>query len=493
MIRRFYEKWRPILAHILGAILLVSLFPLAITYLVQTDNRDYHAITGTPGPVLERQMEDFYRVIRSKPGATVMEYFNTVEWGKRLEMQAQKFRAEHGNELATNPRLFLIRGFMSSEASLLIEPYQQKFGGEEFRAAAVMAQPMFAAEQARDYVPERKGAVELTMAVLKWTCILSVLVAVAFLVVRVKDEGMRLAYELCHPYFYLAVLFWPVGVFRYPRYINPVTQAKRALRFIGGVVGAAVSVTTLAGVAAAGESKTESGGSDGSNEFVLRAIPMPTATVLTVGIEDNKILSNGVLGHPGAVSTYDVNVSFKALSFGLSGTHALAGSSGSDEVDYGVALVGKPFRQWAPTATVAASMYYYDIAPEGTSKGGDILAPSISVSQPIGRGFTASVEVDGDLTRNTPSGLNGIAVLATVGCSTNVGHVRLDHSLQAIYANGPFGHDAGLLGRFEERASLPLTRHTTLNAFFRAFGSLIGARDRGGSHVTVGLGLSQAF
>lgn len=420
-------------------------------------------------------------VLAGPATADSKDYFRAVVESRRLEAIRDRFVLEHPEALRslhshTDGWFFGINDLQMR--------YVRHLGDNTMSATADQMRPWIDAQMASFAVETRPEASARTFWWLTWGYLASTFVALAFLVTRLWGRNMRVWPELLMPRLLPAAIAWPVAVWIYPSRVNPLTQAKRAMQFVRGLMATAFSLGVASG-AYASDRKTDQDGAVVTT-LTVTEIPKP-AFSLSGGIMSQKVIINGSLVHKGAVRWFDANVSYRDWNIDYWGSRALSGDRGSDENDYTVS------RTWTHgSRTVAVGLAFFDIRPLGSRAGGDMLSPFVAVNRSVGHGVAVFGNAEVYVLTGGPSGRNGYDVSVGVKYSHPIGKVAVDLAQSAVYADGPFGAERGVLLRSDVSATIPLVGHLKGLVSAKVLVPFLGMRDRRPT-ATANLGVAYAF
>jgi hypothetical protein len=414
---------------------------------IGAQKEDYSGVPDVSSVELQQRTERLLREINGPLANDPRQYFRVVVEQEQLQALTNKYRRQmmrgHGSPDA-------LPDFMFADVSRLQIRYLDRFGSERMHAAADAMKGYIDANTARYHATFAPGALSRTWETFKACWFWSFLIALPFFGARLVGERKLVVPELVRPRFYAAAAFWPYAFWRYPRHINPVEQMRRFRQYLAGLLATLFTLGTAS--AAYGSDRKGDGASGAANTtLVVNDQPRPHVT-LTGGIMLDKLVANGTQVHDGPVATGGVTVTYGDWSLNVSGTRSLSRDRGSDETDF---IVGRAFRsgRWSFNAQLA----FYDIRPLGSTRGGDMISPILSVERPVGHGFTVFATGEAYIMTGGPGGRNGGDVAIGVRTSVRAGPANIDLATRAIYAAGPFHFGQQVTLRHDVAVGIPLS------------------------------------
>ncbi len=411
-------------------------------------------------------------------------YFTDAAYLDWVGTTLQRFVKEHPNEAHRLDALRPLGDDFTVQKFDLEQRYRKRFGD---------AQMLWATKYVKDTSADHNYAFKLDKPVvmdrsldfLLHSILPSIMIMFLYFGTRLKRQDKMKAVEL--PRWIVAAVVWPLAMFVYPTRINPLTQAREAMRYAVYLLTAVLSgmPVAYAKVMASGERSGEKGESP-STTLVLSDMPIPKLDV-TFGLMSSKLGPNGAIFHTGAVANWNIHADLgDGYSFTFAGTRGLHGSQASDENDW---MGFKAFTVGHDTLTLGAA--YYDIRPLGSTKGGDMLGISAGYDHPFDHGLTgfAYAEYDPLTEHNQNAGYT-----ASIGLrgSWNLGDdFTLGGSIAGIHADGPFKAEEGNLLRFDASISHPVGKRASLTQWVKAFMPVSHFGNRSPA-VAVGVGMSFA-
>lgn len=474
-------RWLGWAQALLGLMLVLVFLPAIFAWTAASEKRDYSAVPSLGKPEMLAMLEKNRSAALGKPGDEPADFFATYLAAAEADVRLQKYLHEHPEERSALAARFGIPGTYVADLMQLRTGYETKFGSAAMRDTAAMpgVRESIRAVEASVLVADRSTA--------EWfgrSAIASFIIAMLFFMARVAGRGMLVWPDL--PKIAVYALAWPVMVWKYPTEVSPIEQVRRLKRWIAWLMAGSLPVMSMG--AARAQEKTEPAVHSGT-VYVLDPEEMPPTLAFSLGVMSAKVAGNGFTLHEGPVATGSGSVSFaNGVTLEVSGTRALSGSRGSDEVD----LIGSWTGPVAEGANATLGVALYDIQPMGSGKGSDMLSPFASLDWKAGS-MTAFARAEGMFLTGGDRGRNGFLLAGGVSESFSLGEgLSFDQTVSLAYGQGPFGQDDGLVLRYAGAVSKPLGERVRLKILdIKAWLPVAGARDRTPA-FTVGTSLSYA-
>lgn len=418
---------------------------------------------------------------------TWSEYFATIRQANMLEGAARKALASPTPVRlnAENDRDEIITRTITTQMSGMIAQYQN--ANPELKSSAQgsewqKAYDDFTRSGANTLINRSTVQVPGAERLLLWWMLFH-FGAMPFMLVhyciRIRRYGMRVRFEfLGNPAFPMAVFFWEVGLFKYPRKINVMAQLRRAQRWAAFVLSSAIPCFAA-----------------GANSKVCEKEPVRwSASTSSMtgypGLEGAMFWT-----HPVEQSTLTVSGSC-GLYAGVWNSKSLTPSSAEQNFGNEVDLFGG----WAASAkglSLNLSATYLDVSPLRHVPRGDVFqfGERISKKYPIGKGsvspylwFREAIPVRG----STPVG--GWFLHMGSDFSIPIGKKFVNGtSVEVVRDSGAFGYNPAFIGRLTETPSWKLNKHTSLQFPVVVQTMLSHAGDSRRTNITPGISLAVSF
>jgi len=290
-----------------------------------------------------------------------------------------------------------------------------------------------------------------------------------------------------NPAFPLAVMFWEVGVFRYPFKVSPAQQLRRARQW-----GALVFSTALSCFAGTGKVCEER---EHAPQYQKYQGPFVKWSFTTAMVSDYLGL-DGAVFHPGAVQQSGVTAKFTGGFYATVSNSVPIGARNlnpnyGNEIDVAAGWSGS-----IRGNTIDASITYLDVVPLHTSPRGDVIQFSERVSRtlPLGKRSTIgpyvwlrqAIPVRGP----TPVGgwfIHGGAMFSRELGKTVSGSV----GAEVVRDSGAFGFKPGYIGRALANLTWKFVQHVSIQLpFVSASTPLSHTGDGRTTQISFGVGFS---
>jgi hypothetical protein len=286
--------------------------------------------------------------------------------------------------------------------------------------------------------------------------------------VQLRKNDCSIWMEVCgNPAFSFWLMFWEIGIFRYPIKVSPLEQWRRCRRWAGLVLCS--SISCFAGTGKMCE-KPQRAAQHQKYEGLVRGFSLSTATL-------NSYLGlDGAVFHPGVVQQSSVTANFACGFFG--GVWASEPITRRDiNPNFGREL-DLSFG-WSGTISglsVSGGGTYFAVSPLRRAPAGDLLQTDIMVSKAIPAGKTTLkpylwIRNVSPLRNGVPHG--GTFVHWGSGFAQPLGSRASGNlNLEVVHDPGAFGYSPGVIGRILSdiswktrvpglRIQLPLLRVTS--------------------------------
>lgn len=308
--------------------------------------------------------------------------------------------------------------------------------------------------------------------------------------IRLSELNASALLELAYPRFWLWVLLWPVGLFRYPKAIQLKEQLRRVLEFASLLVSSSLSVFA-GGVAKAADKPDGSKRQTASRGFRLHGNVTSKSLSQYLGLDGATFY-----GQPVQQSVLTVQLP-KGLFAGVWSSTALNsrpfGSGFGSEVDYFVGWSGR-VRKF----DVSTSFVYLDVFPLLKLPRGDVMNATLTVSKSLKAGrqtVTPFIHTWWAWPARGREPASGWFVHLGTRYSVSFGRLTVRSKGEVVRDSGAFGFGPAVLLGGTAEASWRIGKGVSLELPFVRVSEPVSKRPGDPRHfqTQLGLGLSYSF